>query len=333
VSDTRNLGNQSSQAAAVQVLASLRDLDQGQVGGVLLVTDLPEDNFDLAQLRPTEGVKPSLLALGQSALSFYRSCEVIDYSPATTCVGRQVMWKIATDVPLLESITTDSADLANVDLFDPKKSKLTKARLTAIRFESDTGPIVFVQALIGGQVVASSKKFGVLVKKGVIDVPKGDLLLLNQGVTAMVVAGFIFFSNRLAFQRLFKLLEELQARAETTFREVTAGLAIEGFDQMLSAVTSQSQMIGKMASIQSKMDKYPQYKNALVMPKLVAFVRRHPECQVDLSGDDDDAKFIFRSDPQHRFKILKLLDDDYLISELTALEYEANSKGAPIAGG
>jgi hypothetical protein len=39
---------------------------------------------------------------------------------------------------------------------------------------------------------------------------------------------------------------------------------------------------------------------------------------------------VFRNDPQHRFKILKLLDDDHLRSELTTLEYEANSKGLPV---
>lgn len=56
------------------------------------------------------------------------------------------------------------------------------------------------------------------------------------------------------------------------------------------------------------------------------------ECQVELLGEGVDAKLVFRPDPQHRFKILKLLDDDYLRSELTALEHESNSKGPPIAG-
>ena len=55
-----------------------------------------------------------------------------------------------------------------------------------------------------------------------------------------------------------------------------------------------------------------------------------PEYQVDITGDGDAARLVFRNDAQHRFKILKLLDDDYLHSELTSLEYEANSKSAPL---
>jgi hypothetical protein len=66
------------------------------------------------------------------------------------------------------------------------------------------------------------------------------------------------------------------------------------------------------------------------MPRLLDFVRRHPEYQVDVSGAGDDARLVYRNDAQHRFKILKLLDDDYLHSQLTSLEYEANSKSAPL---
>ena len=50
----------------------------------------------------------------------------------------------------------------------------------------------------------------------------------------------------------------------------------------------------------------------------------------ELTGEEDAAQFVFRNDPQSRFKILKLLEDDYLRSELTLLEYAANSKSAPI---
>jgi hypothetical protein len=89
-------------------------------------------------------------------------------------------------------------------------------------------------------------------------------------------------------------------------------------------------MLGKVASIQRKLDTYPQYREALTMTKLKEFVETHPECGVEMTGDGDEASFVFRNDIQHRFKILKLLDDDFLRSELTRLEYEANSKSAPI---
>ena len=66
------------------------------------------------------------------------------------------------------------------------------------------------------------------------------------------------------------------------------------------------------------------------MLKIVEFAEDHPECGVEIAGTGDSAQLVFHNDPQRRFKILKLLDDDYLHSELTALEYEANSKSAPL---
>lgn len=68
------------------------------------------------------------------------------------------------------------------------------------------------------------------------------------------------------------------------------------------------------------------------MPKLIKFVKAHPQCEVAIVGEGDDAQFAFTSDAQHRFKILKLLDDDYLRSGLTTLDYDANSKSDPLVG-
>jgi hypothetical protein len=324
--------NPEPQDPALQTLLSIPDLANHEISGVLLVLKNPDNEYSMAQLRPTKKATPALLQVGQSATNRYQDCEMIDYAPATDCVGKQIMWMALSDVPLLQSIIDDSADLANVDLFDPKKQKLAQSRLTAIRVDADTGPIVFIQSMAGSQVVARSTKIGVLLREGVIDVPSGELVLLNEGVTAISAGQFVFFSNRASFQKLFGILEELRAQAEATFREVTGDLRIEGFEEMLAAVTSQTQMVSKMASIRSKIQQFPKYKEALTMPKLLAFVESHPECKVEVAGEGDEAKLVFRSDAQHRFKILKLLDDDYLRSELTTLGYESNSKGLPIVG-
>jgi hypothetical protein len=37
-------------------------------------------------------------------------------------------------------------------------------------------------------------------------------------------------------------------------------------------------------------------------------------------------QLVFHPDPQNRWRILKLLDDDYLHSSLTTVDYEVNSK-------
>ena len=150
------------------------------------------------------------------------------------------------------------------------------------------------------------------------------------GINAVLVGEIAFLKDRPAFQRIFGYLHEMQEQAAATFQLVTGTLRIVGLDIMTGVVTSSPAMLGKMASIQRKLEKYPKYKAALTMSNLVKFIGSHPECGVDVSGIGDEAQLVFQNDPQHRFKILKLLDDDYLRSQLTEMDYEANSKGAPV---
>jgi len=48
--------------------------------------------------------------------------------------------------------------------------------------------------------------------------------------------------------------------------------------------------------------------------------------KIDLQGPSGKEHLVFYNDPARRWRILKLLDDDYVRSELTKIEYESNSK-------
>jgi hypothetical protein len=284
----------------------------------------------LAQLQPTSAATPRLSALVRGAIEAYTACEVIDYQAGGLAADGQVMWKDIASVPLLKQVVDGSDDLANLPLFDPADNSLARVRLVAIRTEVNGLAALFVQYLKGQQVVARTKKSGVLVRRGTLDVPDGELIILTEDMTAVLLGSYVFFQNRPLFQDLTGLLEELRQHAAATFELVTVDLRIEGREQMAAAVTAAPNMLGKMASIQGKLDRYPLYKEALTMPRLLKFVGEHPECGVEVIGDGVDARLVFRNDVQHRFKILKLLDDDYLTSELTTLDYEANSKSSPL---
>jgi hypothetical protein len=64
----------------------------------------------------------------------------------------------------------------------------------------------------------------------------------------------------------------------------------------------------------------------MTMDRIVPFIRERPELDIELAGEPGGERLVFRSAPSQRWKILKLLDDDYLHSLLTDADYEANSK-------
>ena len=325
---------QISRDRAAQTLASLPPLAAAPLSAVVLVSQASSGQpAQISQLQPTNAAAVPLSGVIATATRAYVECELIDYEPSTTAVDQQVMWLPVTAVPLLEQVLAGSDDLANLERFDPRRHDVVNLRLAALRVSAGGSSAVYVQNLRGSQVVARSTKVGLILRRGVLDVPNGEILMLTSDVIAVLTGDYIFFRNRSAFQLLFGLMDELRQQAATTFAAVTAQLQIEGLQQMEAAVTGAPNMLAKMASIQRKLDQYPQYREALTMPKLVAFVEAHPECGVQLTGQGANTKLIFRNDPQTRFKILKLLDDDFLRSELTTLEYEANSKSFPLKEG
>jgi len=317
---------------AIAALSSLAELAQASVSGVMLITAKKNKPPEVSQLSTTDRVLPSLNDVVRNAALSITDCELIDYGPATTTADGQVMWLPTSEVPLMQAIVDESADLAGMPVFDPDRTKLDLLRLAAMQATGNTTSAVFVQALGKNQIVAQSSRIGFIIRTGIIDLPPdGDnILLLSRDIAAISVAGIVFFRNRAAFDRLFGYLEEAREQAEATFRSVTSTLRIKGYDEMATAVSGDTHMMGKIASIQQKLDKYPQYKDALTMTNILKFITDHPECAIEVSGIGNTAELVYRNDPQHRFKILKLLDDDYLMSELTTFEYEANSKGFPI---
>lgn len=314
--------------ATCNALATLRD---ASVSGVMLVEQRKNEPLQLHQLWATGEAELALNEVVRAATIAYSDCELIAYGPAAVAGDGQVMWIDATQVPLLLAVIEESSDLANMPLYDPGVAELRNLRLAAIRADANGVSAVFLQSLRGSQIVARSRTRGFLLRRGVIDTPKdGELVLLRQDVAVVVVGQIAFFKDRAVFQRLCGYLDELREKAAATFDSVTRNLQIQGWEEMRGAASGSTPMLGKMASIQQKLDRYPKYKDALTMPRILQFIGEHPECGVEVAGTGDSAKLVFRSDPQHRFKILKLLDDDYLRSELTDLEYEANSKSAPL---
>ena len=327
MTDTENLPVGDS-ALPVQALKQLHNI--GSLTGILLALVPPKIPPEISQARLTPDAATAITEVVQKTASEYVDYEVTDYQPSGSPADGQVMWMNSQDVPLIGQLFSDFEDLANVPLLNPKNSNLKHLRFAAIRAEAGTSHAIFLQYLPANQVLARTKRLGLVFRGDTFDTPKGEIVMLGNDFIAVVIGHFVFFKNRKAFQQLFGFMEEMRQQANETFLAVTAQLRIDGLEQMLHAVIGAPAMLGKMASIQRKLTRYPSYLKAMTMPNLLKFIGEHPQCGVEITGHGDNAKLVFRSDAQHRFKILKLLDDDYLHSELTALDYESNSKNDPL---
>jgi hypothetical protein len=174
--------------------------------------------------------------------------------------------------------------------------------------------------------LARSGKIAAVMRDGAYDRVESDVLLFDRAVDAIVAAGLVFFVNQRQFERASGFTERAGKAAVATLKAITAQLRIKNFDGLLTAASSDSNMVAKLRGIQAKMAANVTYAKAMTMATLVAFVEARPELQIDLEGPPGKEHLVFYQDPPRRWRILKLLDDDYLHSQLTNIDYEANSK-------
>lgn len=251
----------------------------------------------------------------------------LDYGPAVLIPPGHCM-RVPQDAAASLSMIQTEVDRTDSEVFDAAADYATAASMVAARFSDQTGTsATFYRVSETLLQFRKRKVLGLIFRDGRYDrLEPGDVLLMRSEFDVLVVDGIAFFFAKARFEQAFGFLEELQRASGETFDTVTAQLRIKGVEALREACTSQPQMMAKMASIRRSMDEDPAYAQAMTMPKLTKFVRNHPHLGIEIDGSGNTAHLVFNPAPQTRFKILNLLDDDYLRSVLTERDYEAGSK-------
>jgi hypothetical protein len=289
------------------------------------------------------GAPPSLSRLNQTqALSDeFRGMasryggRVADLTPRAYEPGRkpdtgEVAWLTATSVPLLQSIVGALSQPISIPLYVPRGDDSTRLRFSVTSVTSGNRVLHLFRVMSPQARLSRSRRLAVIFRQGTFDELRDEVLLFDDRYDAVLIDGYVLITNQSAFERMFNYLVELQARAATVFDSVTANLRIRRMDQLRNSCVTDVNMMRKLGSIEHRLASNPRYRAAMTMEKLVPFIRNHPHVGIEIQGRGRSIELVFYSDPQRRWQILKLLDDDYLNSELTDLDYEANSKSAPL---
>lgn len=150
-------------------------------------------------------------------------------------------------------------------------------------------------------------------------------LVIDRALRLFALHDVAVMKTNSAYESLFGALPELKVQAAATFAATFGTLDIVGADELQAACESDINMMRKLSSIAHKM-KQPGYPAALDMPSVLNFLARNPHIDVPVDTSGDTPALVFSSQPQHRWALLKLLDDDFLRSDLTNINYETNSK-------
>lgn len=249
--------------------------------------------------------------------------ELLGYDPSYQPSSSQALVTALADVPALGRIhELVAADDVAVDADDDE----VPIRAMAHRLHADDAVVVAYR--VKGSGIATRRPRGLralLPRDGVYE-RADEIVYYEPRVDAWVAGAHVLFSARTTLEQRLHAPERAQEMAKETFSKVTAQVSIDGAEQLAEAVASDPTMIAKMSSIVRKLEEDPDFAANLTTERLVGFVAEHPQYGVLVTGEGDERRLVFEPSPQTRYRIVKLLADDFLRSDLTQRLYEAGSK-------
>jgi len=181
---------------------------------------------------------------------------------------------------------------------------------------------VFMRAYSPKRELTRKAGFAALFSRGTYDKVDTKIFLFDYGIDCFAWDGYLYIRHVSAFQSIFKYFEQLRAMAGETVDTVSERIPISNLDDFRTACTGQLQMMSKLAQIARK-PYLPRVTMADIRRTIAEF-----RLAVQIVQENGEDKLLFEANPQKRWLILKLLDDDFLGSVMTNEKYEVNSKSA-----
>lgn len=279
------------------------------------------------RVRLGEGVGADIAGLAEKTRTRTIDFRHLAYGPATLIPSGHCMTIEQADAGTLADVQAE-VDGDDMETFDPGAEYAAKATMLAARFASaDGAAVTFYRVRETLLQLTERKSLNLILRRGHYErLAPGDVLIMSGIFDAVVIAGIAFFFAKQRFEQAFGFTAELARSSGETFDLVTTNLRIKGIEQLRQACTTQPAMMAKMASIRRSIDAEPAYAAAMTMPRLTAFVRERPNLGIEIEGTGADEQLVYNPARETRWKLLNLLDDDFLRSHLTERDYEAGSK-------
>lgn len=314
---------------AIARLKRLPSLTEAKKVGLTFVALVPEDAGELGghEIKLSRDVQHDIGEIAQETRNALVESTLLTYEPAVVVPDHGHRMHVPQDRAAV--LADCEREVRRLDLPPFHHSTdMARIKMVCARFTTDDGTVVTFYRVADAMLQLKESKLLGLVFTGseYTKLEPANVLLLRRSFDVVVVDGYAFFEKKATFERSFGFLDELKRESKMTFKAVTKNLRIRNMDELEKACTSQPAMMAKMASIKRSMTEDAEYANAMTMERLVEYIKAHRHIDIEVRGAGPDAEMVFDPAPRRRFQIVKLLDDDFLRSTLTARQYEAGSK-------
>lgn len=220
------------------------------------------------------------------------------------------------DEKVFDPFTRDSGiDETSVEEFESADFQAMRVR------DSDT-TFVAIRKFTRRQIVGSSWKVTLHLEENEYDRFEDELFALPENIDAFVYKDVLFVVNQRKFEDIFNYFESYKKKANTVFDGIESSeLMIHNQDEFEQAVLGDRTALRKMVRIENR-----------ALYEHEEFDQGNIETLIDdynlgiISKEKDGGWGIVMPNKGNKTDILRLLNDDHLLSDITAEKYQARSK-------
>ncbi|MDO3092006.1 DUF4868 domain-containing protein [Mycobacteroides abscessus subsp. abscessus] len=326
-------GNDTEKGGSVDIEAVRKELKALALAknpdtALIAVTNHKQPRRQTFEMPTSTELKADLVSRCQGLAGAVSACELVSWSPTFQPSENQCLIHAPDGTELISEIDP-LVRAESHQTYSPSKAKLgTKTNLLVIRLtsKSDGTHLGSCYQSIGNAEKMAKRMISTLVWTGTDFTHISQQALILQPLELIVTpSGTVVATKPSSYTAISGPLPELGARAMETFNTSLRPLGIENSDQLEQACASDPRMMNKLMSIGEKINS-PEYAQKMSRDNLIAFIKKSPHVPITINIENGVESIVFDANPQQRWAILKLLDDNYLTSLLTDNNYDSNSQ-------
>lgn len=241
------------------------------------------------------------------------------YDPGTKPDSHEIEHLDLATTPSVKDQIAPLGPLASLPLFDPRGDVAKNLRFYVIVVQdAESAPAYFFRSYTSKRELGRSSWFAALFSDGQFDEVREPLFLFDHQLDCFSQGDDLFILSKDGFQKVFRFFELLKRLAQQTLETVRALVPIANFDEFAASSQGHLQKLAKLKNIAGK-----DYLKRVTMEDIKKVIAKN-SLPVEVVVKNGVEMLVF--DPSDRWAILRLLDDDYLESLMTGLDYEVTSK-------
>jgi len=301
--------------------ALTRFLERAQNVTVVVAADSnDEDTLTIQRLNLHQDVASDFLRTVKEGVVDTGTTLMKPYDPGYKPEPHEICTISLGEIPEIAQVIDDISGVDSIELFQAADDVIDSLRFYAVVVGTGGRRAIFLRSYSPKKELSRRGGFALMMRAGTYNHIGSKVFLFDESVDCFAWDGVLYVNNVVQFQRIFQYFDQLRARADETLQQVARCIPISNLDVFRETCKASSLMAAKLSAIAKK-----PYLKRVRMDDVKRTIAEF-DLPIAITIEDGQEKLVFDTSREGRWRILKLLDDDYLGSVMTREKYEVNSK-------